>query len=162
MSRNRVCTQLTLNPPQDDNPSGEALCKSGREVTSVNAAERAGNGDLDLLARRLSAIHPDIGDFAGYAMAEIVSLRKRLVFSERVTVRLESAAAAADGHIDRQAVLLQEQAEQLATAHAQLMEIAAMCDLADWSSNVAGVHTPATVLVDDLRSVLRKSAAAGN
>ena len=128
----------------------------------MNAAERAGYGDLDLLGRRLSAIYPVVGDFAAHAMAEIDGLRKRLVFSERATVRLEAAAAAAGGHIDRQAVLLREQAEQLASANAQLMEIAAMCDLADWSSNVAGVHTPATVLVDDLRSVLRKSAAAGN
>ena len=138
------------------------MCKSGREVTSVNAAERAGDGDLDLLARRLSAIHPDIGDFAAYAMAEIVSLRKRLVFSERVTVRLESAAAAADGHIDGQAVLLQEQAEQLASANAQLMEIAAMCDLADWSACAEGMPAPATVLVDDIRCVLRKAPAGGN
>jgi hypothetical protein len=136
--------------------------RNGREAKRVNGAERASYGDLDLLAGRLSAIHPDVGDFAAQAMAEIDGLRKRLVLSERATVRLESAAAEADGHIDRQAVLLQEQVEQLAAAHAQLMEIAAMCDLADWSSNVAGVHTPATVLVDDLRSVLRKSAPAGN
>jgi hypothetical protein len=133
-----------------------------REAASVNAAERAGYGDLDLLGRRLSAIHPDVGDFAAHAMAEIDGLRKRLVFSERATVRLEAAAAAAGGHIDRQAVLLREQAEQLASANAQLMEIAAMCDLADWSSHAAGMPAPATVLVDDLRCVLRKASPGGN
>jgi len=56
--------------------------RNGREAASVNAAERAGYGDLDLLGRRLSAIYPDVGDFAAHAMAEIDRLRKRLVFSE--------------------------------------------------------------------------------
>ena len=134
--------------------------RNGREAGSVNAAERARYGDLELLARRLSAIHPDVGDFAACVMAEIDGLIKRLVYSERATVRLEAAAAAADGHIDRQAVLLREQAEQLAMAHAQLMEIAAMCDLADWSSHAGGMPAPATVLVDDVRSVLRKAPRA--
>jgi hypothetical protein len=128
----------------------------------MNAAERAGYGDLDLLGRRLSAIYPVVGDFAAHAMAEIDGLRKRLVFSERATVRLEAAAAAAGGHIDRQAVLLREQAEQLASANAQLMEIAAMCDLADWSACAEGMPAPATVLVDDIRCVLRKAPAGGN
>jgi hypothetical protein len=136
--------------------------RNGREAASVNAAERAGYGDLDLLGRRLSAIYPDVGDFAAHAMAEIDRLRKRLVFSERATVRLEAAAAAAGGHIDRQAVLLREQAEQLASANAQLMEIAAMCDLADWSACAEGMPAPATVLVDDIRCVLRKAPAGGN
>jgi methyl-accepting chemotaxis protein len=131
-----------------------------REAGSVNAAERAGYGDLDLLARRLSAIHPDVGEFAAYAMGEIDALRRRLAVIERATVRLEAAAAAAGEHIDRQAVLLREQAEQLATAHAQLTEIAAMCDLADWSSHAAGMPAPATVLADDLRSVVRKAPRA--
>ena len=43
----------------------------------MNAAERAGYGDLDLLGRRLSAIYPVVGDFAAHAMAEIDGLRKR-------------------------------------------------------------------------------------
>src|SRR6476619_6545868 len=126
------------------------------EAVGVNAAQHTGHDDLDLLARRISAIHPDVAAFATLAMAEIRRLHEQLAFSERATVRQESAAAAAGAHLDRQAVLLREQAEQLAAAYARLAETAALCDLADWSSDAAGVHAPATVLVDDLRSVLRK------
>ena len=126
------------------------------EAVSVNAAQHTGQDDLDSLARRISAIHPEVAAFATLAMAKIRSLHEQLAFSERATVPQEAAAAAAGAHLDRQAVLLREQAEQLATAYARLAEIAALCDLADWSSDAAGVHVPATVLVDDLRFVLRK------
>lgn len=127
------------------------------EAVSVNAAQYTGHDDIDSLARRISAIHPDVGAFATIALAEIRGLHEQLAVSERATVRQEAAAAAAGAPpLDRQAVLLRQQAEQLATAYARLAEIAALCDLADWSSDAAGVHAPATVLVDDLRSVLRK------
>lgn len=126
------------------------------EAMSVNAAQYTGHDDIDSLARRISAIHPDVGAFAALAMGEIRGLHEQLAFSQRATVRQEAAAAAAGAHLDRRVVLLREQAEQLATAYARLGEIAALCDLADWSSDAAGVHAPATVLVDDLRSVLRK------
>jgi hypothetical protein len=126
------------------------------EAVSVNAAQYTGHDDIDSLARRISAIHPDVGAFATIALAEIQGLHEQLAFSQRASVRQEVAAAAAGAHVDRQAALLRQQAEQLATAYARLAEIAALCDLADWSSDAAGVHAPATVLVDDLRSVLRK------
>jgi hypothetical protein len=90
-------------------------------------------------------------------MSEIRGLHEHLAFSQRATVRQEAAVAAAGAHLDRQAVLLREQAELLATADARLAEIGALCDLADWSSHAAGMPAPATVLVDDLRSVLRKT-----
>ena len=126
------------------------------KAVSVNAAQHTGHDDIDSLARRISAIHPDVGAFATIALAEIRGLREQLAFSQRASVGQEVAGAAAGAHLDRQAALLREQAEQLATAYARLAEIAALCDLADWSSDAAGVHAPATVLVDDLRSVLRK------
>jgi hypothetical protein len=131
------------------------------EAVSVNAAQSTGHDDIDSLARRISAIHPDVGAFASLAMAEIRGLHEQLAFSERATVRQVAAAAAVGAHLERRVVLLRDQAEQLARAYARLAEIAALCDLADWSSDAAGVHAPATVLVDDLRSVLRKSAPAG-
>ena len=83
------------------------------EAMSVNGAQYTRHDDIDSLARRISAIHPDVGAFATIALAEIRGLHEQLAFSQRASVRQEVAAAAAGAHLDRQAALLREQSEQL-------------------------------------------------
>jgi len=67
---------------------------------------------------------------------------------------LPRSAAVPAEHAARLGRLLEEQADELARAEGRLREIAAMCDLADWSSETAAEGAAPAVLVQDLRSVL--------
>lgn len=58
-------------------------------------------------------------------------------------------------HVARLDRLIAEQADELARLQTILLEVTAVCDLAEWA-NEAG---PAVVLVDDLRRILPQPAA---
>jgi hypothetical protein len=125
---------------------------AGREV--VNAGDRPDQTELDIIARRLSATHPEVERFANQAMAEIGRARKQLAFLEHLNERLEAAAVTVAAQAARQSELLIEQAEQLASAQAHLREVTSLCDLADWSVRTTRAGQPPSVRVDDLRRSL--------
>ncbi|MBV9821335.1 MAG: hypothetical protein JO144_03755 [Actinobacteria bacterium] len=57
-------------------------------------------------------------------------------------------------HVDRLDRLVADQAAELATLHAVLREVTALCDLAEWAADSLTDGRPAAVRVDELRRVL--------
>jgi hypothetical protein len=72
---------------------------------------------------------------------------------------LPSAVSASPAeHIVRLDRLIADQADELARQHASLLEVTALCDLADWANESNPEAGPAVVRVDDLRRILARPA----
>ncbi|MDQ1745581.1 MAG: hypothetical protein QOE23_3920 [Pseudonocardiales bacterium] len=61
-------------------------------------------------------------------------------------------------HIDRLDRLLADQADELARLHTILLEVTAVCDLAEWANDSSPDARATVVLVEDLRRILTRSA----
>lgn len=107
------------------------------------------------LARQVSTAHPEVERFAARAIAEIARVRKLLTFALHLVDGLEADAAIFEVRIARQSELLTEQAVQMASVLADLRQVSALCELAEWAAHTVHANPGgASILVDDLRHVL--------
>lgn len=72
-------------------------------------------------------------------------------------LRAEDSPSAA-GHIGRLDQLIADQADEVARLQATLLELTALCDLAEWANGTGPEGGPAVVRVDDLRRILARQA----
>jgi uncharacterized coiled-coil protein SlyX len=121
--------------------------RNGQDAVDVD-------GGRQMPAGRAATTRVDSGHLCADATVEIHGLRKRVAFTERLIAQLETAVAADDAESDRRAALIGDLADRLTGAQRRLADIAALCDLADWSSGASGDPGPSSVLVEDLRRAL--------
>lgn len=118
------------------------------------SGESADLSELHARVRQSSASPTDVEEFADRAMAELAKVRATLAFTERLLEQHESSAQPAAMHTERQTTLLLEQNDELIAANNRLEQLTALCDLAEWSAQTAGVDQKPVVRVDEIRRVL--------